>query len=136
MISLKSHEIKREQKKSLFLREFTLILQSLAQDEPSVAKVYPTRVDFSADTGICYVYFATYTQDDPQTTFDEALKMLKLYKSSMRSAIAKRINGRYTPDLMFLFDEVQEKIRKMNSLLDTVQQELRHIKEEDHAENQ
>lgn len=135
MSRLKAHEIKREQKKSLFLRHITNILQTLAQDEPVVAKVYPTRVDFSADTGMCYVYFATFdTSQDAQEAFNDALKVLKLYKGSLRTALAKQINGRYTPDLIFLFDTTTEKVRKINELLDKVQEDLHNLPEEDMEE--
>jgi len=129
---MKSHEIKREQKKSLFLRYISTIIQSITQDDPIVAKIYPTRVDFSADTGICYVYFATYDANtDAETIYQEAVKKLILYKPSMRAALAKKIDGRYTPDLLFLFDTTTEKVRAINSILDKVQEELSHVKDDE-----
>ena len=128
---MKSHEIKREQKKSLFLRHISTLLQSITQDDPVIAKIYPTRVDFSADTGICYVYFATYdANENSETTYQEAVKRLILYKPSMRAALAKKIDGRYTPDLLFLFDTTTDKVRAINSLLDKVQDELSQVKDD------
>ena len=130
MAQIKSHEIKREQKKSLFLREITTIFQALSQDEKALTGVYPTKVDFSADTGICYIYFTTYiTHPNDQEIFNEALSVLKLYKGSMRSAMAKRIQGRYTPNLIFLYDKAREKVRTINDLLDKVQGELRQLEQ-------
>ena len=128
---MKSHEIKREQKKSLFLRHISIILQSITQDDPVISKIYPTRVDFSADTGICYVYFATYdASEDSETTYREAVKKLILYKPSMRAALAKKIDGRYTPDLLFLFDTTTDKVRAINSILDKVQEQLGQVKDD------
>src|SRR5579862_8273108 len=126
---MKFHEINREQKKSFFLRHISVILQSISQDDPVIATIYPTRVDFSADTGICYVYFATYdatnNKEASEAIYNNAVKKLILYKPSIRATLAKKINGRYTPDLVFLFDTTAEKVRAINSLLDKVQEELK-----------
>lgn len=128
MSRLKAHEIKREQKKSLFLKEISKLIQAISADEEDVAGVYPSRVDFSADTGICYVYFATFTESE-QETFDKALRVLKMYKPSIRTALSKEIKSRYVPDLVFLYDEVKIKERRINDLLDKVQRDLESIKD-------
>ena len=44
-------EIKREQRKSFYLREISSFIQKIRQDEPLIQPVYVTRVDLSADTG-------------------------------------------------------------------------------------
>jgi len=113
-------ERKREQKTTLVLRSLAAMLQRLALDEPALSKVFVTKVKLSGDYKICYVYFATY--GDP-ADFDEALKVLKLYKPSMRRALAQDVGGRYTSDLMFLYDTAKEKERRVQELLDKVAQE-------------
>lgn len=126
------HDIKREQKKALFLREISTIIQALSQDEKDISKVYVTRVDLSADTGICFVYFATYPdaqQSDPAKVFESVFPILKLYKPSMRSTLASTIKMRYTPNLVFLFDKTKEKERKINDLLDKVHEDLVNAKD-------
>jgi ribosome-binding factor A len=104
------------------------------QEENTLASIYPTRVEFSADTGICYVYFAAFS-DKPENEklVEDALNHLKLYKPSLRAALAKKIPSRYTPDLVFLYDQVKEKERKINDLLDKVQEELKNVKDEDNT---
>lgn len=116
-------DIKREKKKTLYMKELAILVQALAQEEPSIADVYVSRVDLSADTGICYVYFSSFVQDG-QAAFDQALEVLKLYKGSMRKELARAIHGRYVPELVFVYDEKKEKERRINELLDKVQEEL------------
>jgi ribosome-binding factor A len=121
----KAHEIKREQKKSLYLREIAQLLQPLLYEDKVIASIYPTRVDFSADCGICYVYFSTIEDCENKEKFvEDAFKALILYKPSLRSALAKNIKSRYTPDLLFLYDKVSDREQRVNELLDKVHQEL------------
>jgi len=125
-VKSKAHEIKRERKKALFFREIVSLIQKISEDEANVRKVYVTRVELSADTGICYIYLFSYTD---KSVFKDALEVLKLYKPSIRSFLAKSLKLRYAPDLVFLYDEKKEKIQKMNQLLDEVQQELEEEQE-------
>lgn len=112
---------KREQKNSLFLRESSALIQALAMDEPALLKVFITRVRLSNDYKFCYIYFSTYTN---KVAYDEALEILKLYKPSLRKALAQRINGKYMADLVFMYDEVKDKERHINDLLDEVVKDL------------
>ncbi len=124
MFNPRLQKIKREQKKSLFLREITTLVQALGGDDKAVAQVYVTRLEFSADNGICYVYFTTFSEFSEEL-FKEVLERLKLYKPSMRKALAARIQSRYTPDLVFFYDQIKEKEYNINQLLDKVSEELR-----------
>ena len=113
--------IKREQKKSLYFREISSLIQALAQDEPSLSKVFVTRVDLSPDNGMCTVYFGIYTD---KAAFKDALGILILYKPSLRTALGKKISARHVPDLLFRFDETKEKERHLHEILDRVTEEL------------
>lgn len=124
------HDIKREKRKKLYLRELSVIIQALAQQESAVADVYITRVEFSADTGICFIYFSSFLADG-KTTYEKALAVLKLYKGSIRKELAHSVNARYTPELVFEYDEKKEKERRINDLLDQVQEELGEVNKED-----
>ncbi len=133
MLNPRFQVIKREKKKALFLREITAMVQALGGDDQAVAQVYVTRIDFSADYGICHVYFSTFS-DFSEVLFNTVLDRLKLYKPSMRKSLAKRIDGRYTPDLIFFYDKVKEKEHNINQLLDKVSEELRGSSLETKAE--
>lgn len=122
-------DVKRERKKSMYLRELSVFIDAIAEEQPAVREVYLSRLELSADGGICYLYFAAIAPAENQPAaalerFEEALEVLKLYRPSLRKALAQVIQARYTPDLMFLFDEKREKIDRINELLDQVQQEL------------
>jgi ribosome-binding factor A len=41
----------------------------------------------------------------------------------MRTALAKTSHGRYTPNLIFRYDDDYEKVEKINRLLDTLKAE-------------
>ena len=117
------HDVKKERKKSLFLRELAAIVQRLGGEEPAIAQVFVSRVDLTDDYGACYVYLVPYTSFS-QEIVDMAIEKLILYKPSIRRAIAESINPRYTPDIRFFFDEVKEKQYKIDQLLDKVHEEL------------
>ena len=99
------------------LKEIAALVQEISMDEPKLLTVFITYITLSKDGGICYVYFSTYTNKE---AFDEALEILKLYKPSMRKALAQTGHSRYVPNLRFLYDEAKEKERKINKLLDDV----------------
>lgn len=121
-------DVKRERKKSLYLRELSQYIDSIAEEQPAVREVYLSRLELSADGGMCYLYFATIVPIDSDSVAEErfkaALDVLKLYKPSMRKALAHGLQARYTPDLYFMYDEKREKLDRINALLDQVQNEL------------
>lgn len=123
MVSSNLHEIKRERKRSLFFREITKIINLIAEEEDIVAKIYVTRVDFAADFSVCYVYM-TMHQDFSEDIFNKAVEVLKSYTSSIRKELARRLNPRYTPDIIFLHDKLQEKKHRIDALLDKVRKDL------------
>lgn len=127
------NDIKKEQKKSLLLRNISTLLWEVSREESAVSSVYITRVDLSADGGICYVYFGVHVMspdDTEETVFTRALDRLKLYKPSIRAALAKILTGRYTPNLLFLFDDKREKVERINELLDRAKQEIDSVSAE------
>lgn len=117
-------DIKRERKKSLYFREISALLQDLSRDEIAVQGVYVTQVDLSPNGGILYIYFSTYVEPG-QEIFDAAFPVLKLYKPSLRKAFATRVNSRYTPELVFVYDKIKEKERRVTDLLEKVAEDLK-----------
>ena len=114
------HTIKREQKKSLYFREISSLVQQLAQDEALLRSVFVTRVELSPDNSVCHVYFAMHMGE---SLFKEALDILKLYKPSLRSTLSQKVLSRHTPDLMFHFDTLKEKERNIHNLLDEIKKD-------------
>ena len=84
-------------------------------DDRSLLGISLSRVELSPDKSVCVIYF--YTPGGLEE-FEQKLERLKLYKPSIRAALSKQINGRYTPELVFKFDTVYEKSMRVEHLLD------------------
>jgi len=127
VMSFRQQQVKREKKKSFYLRELSAILSRLVPDQPTLMPLYFTRIELSADGGQCYVYCAfmnASAAEDGEKLFEEARKILVLYRGSMRTALAGTLSGRYVPDLRFVFDANKEKEQRVTDLLGKVSQEL------------
>jgi len=98
------------------------MISEITLDEPALSAIVATRAELSAGEGTCTVYFGS-TQG--REAFMRALEILKLYRPSLRSGLAKIRQSRYTPDLHFVYDEELEEKLHLERLLDA-------IKEEDH----
>jgi len=112
--------IKRAQKESLLSKKIAVLLNQIAQDDPKIADFALNRVELSTDKGIATLYFYV---PGGQQKFDEKIATLILYKPSMRSALAKLVPSRYTPELIFKYDKQFEKELKINKLLDKIKED-------------
>jgi ribosome-binding factor A len=119
-MSKQQQEIRKAQKESYFYREISTLFSRITIDEPRLTGLFINRVNLSSDGGTCVVLFLA-TNGRPE--FEEKLPTLILYKPSLRSAIAKTSHGRYTPNLIFRYDEDQEKADKINRLIDKLKDE-------------
>ncbi len=113
-------DIKRARKESLFLQEISTFFLRIAQEEPSLQDLYITRVQLSTDYGLCSVFFHI---SGGEKVFKEKLPLLILYKPSLRSAIAQAIQSRYTPELLFKYDEAFDKQKKVDELIEKLKAE-------------
>lgn len=112
--------VKRAQKAALFLKEISILFLQASIDHKDLKDLYPSRVSFSSDTGICTIFFFS---PHGRTYFNEKLPFLKLFKPSLRAAIAKRIPQRRVPDFIFKYDDDMEKQQRFDSLLDKLRSE-------------
>lgn len=110
-------DIKRAQKESQLLREVSSLVLQVSLDESSLSGLYVTRVKLSQDKGTLFVFF---TASGGKEEFDEKLRTLVLYKPSMRTALAKNLDFRYTPELMFQYDEISEKQKRIEDLFNKI----------------
>lgn len=114
--------VKKEKRKAFFLKEISEMIRNIAENEADLGEVFPTHVEFSQGDGMCYVYFSGLKGKE---SFERALEILKLYKPSIRKALASVRHARYTPDIRFMYDEVSEKTRRVDELLDVVSEEIK-----------
>lgn len=110
-------DIKRSQKESLLLRTISQLYHQVSRDDKALHQTYITRVQLSPSKTVCTVYF--YTAEG-EAGYNAIKQKLALYKPSMRKALAHEINGRYTCELAFRFDDTFEKTQKLERLLDAV----------------
>lgn len=113
--------IKRSQKESLLLKELSKMLHELMLDDKELSGLFINRVELSKNKGACIVYFY-----DPQgpAIFEAKKRHLILYKPSLRKAIAMTLDGRYTPELVFAYDEQFEKQQRIENILEKVKKDF------------
>jgi len=121
-MSKQQQEIKRAQKESYFFREISSLFLLITMDEPRLRGLHLSRITLSSDGGTCVILFLA---DNGKPEFEEKRPILVLYKASLRTSLAKTSHGRYTPKLIFRYDEDHEKVDKINRLLDTLKREGR-----------
>ena len=119
-MSKQQQEIRKAQKESYFYQEISKLFLQITMDESRLSGLFINRVHLSPDGGTCVVLFLAA---NGRAEFEEKLPILVLYKPSMRTALAKTSRGRYTPNLIFRYDEDHEKVEKINRLLDTLKAE-------------
>lgn len=112
--------IKKSQKESLLFRAIAQLFTQTMLDDKKLQGLFINRVKLSDDKSVCTVYFYT---TGGFADFKEKLQTLILYKPSMRHALAKTIKSRYTPELVFKFDDQFEKQQRIEGLLEKVKGE-------------
>jgi ribosome-binding factor A len=119
-MSKQQQEIKKAQRESYFYREISNLFLQITIDEPRLNGLFINKISLSSDGGTCTVLFLAA---NGRTEFEEKLPILILYKPSLRTALAKTSHSRYTPNLIFRYDEGHEKVEKINRLIDKLKDE-------------
>lgn len=109
--------IKKAQREAELHRVVAELFTQQALDDQRLRGVYVNRVSLNADRSICTVFFFN---EDGKARFDEIFPTLILYKPSLRHAVAQKVAGRYTPDLVFRFDEQYAKQLALEQLIESV----------------
>jgi ribosome-binding factor A len=109
--------VRREQKKAFLLREISSLLLQIQADHPELLGVFPTKVELSSGKTVCDVFFASIKGHEGYVA---AVEVLKLYRPSIKRAIAGMRQWRKMPDLRFHFDVGYDKGVTVNELLDKV----------------
>lgn len=112
--------IKRSQKESSLYRLISELIWQASLENKALQGIMVNRVELSPGKSICNVYFYT---PQGKAHFESVLDDLKLYKPSIRKAIADSISARYAVDLVFKFDEQFEKTQRIEELIEKVKRE-------------
>ncbi|WP_227766597.1 30S ribosome-binding factor RbfA [Zhaonella formicivorans] len=114
MVFQRSQRVAEEMK-----REVAEILRNELKD-PRIGFVTITSVEVSGDLRYAKVYVSVYGKSEEQK---QTLEALNKASGFVRREIGKRIQLRYTPEIVFKFDESIEHGAKIAELLNKVQAE-------------
>jgi len=88
-----------------------LLLREVA--DPRLAAISFSHVKVAPDLKMAKVYFVLPVGGNAK----QVLRALKKARGFFRSHIARTLNLRYTPDLRFYYDDVNEEVDRIDSLL-------------------
>ena len=111
--------VKKAQKESLLYQEISKLFLSVTLDDERVRGLSLTRIKLSDDGGICFAFFYAH---GGLIEFNEKKEWLILYKPSLRKSLARLISGRYTPELVFRYDDTFEKQLRLDTILDSIKE--------------
>lgn len=100
-----------------------LLLREVA--DPRLAAISFSQVMVSPDLKQAKIYFVLPVGGDEK----EVLRALRKARGFFRSHLAKSLNLRYTPDLVFYFDDINEEVNRIDMLLHEIAAE--HDKDDD-----
>ncbi len=98
--------------------EMSVLLQREVAD-PRLDAISFTQVVMTPDLNLAKVFFVLPAGGDEK----QALKGLKKAKGFFRSRLAKAMNLRHTPDLIFYYDHDGEKVDRIEELLLEIEEE-------------
>lgn len=117
---MSTQSIKKSQKESLLYRALCELIVTATRDDSRLSGMMVNRVKLSDDKAVCTVFFY---MTGGLAEFNQKLPSLLLYKNSLRRALAKSIASRYTPELIFKFDEQFEKQQRIEHILEKMKGE-------------
>lgn len=112
--------VKRLKREALIAKQLSPVLLQLFAEHSALSQLFLSHVGLSKDGGMCEIYLSTFSTYE---AFQEALGTLKLYAPSVRSALAKILQGRYTPQIRFLYDHAVDKERELNVIFSKLDRE-------------
>lgn len=124
MTSIRFRQVKHAQKESFLLREISSLFLRICIDDVRLNGVYISRVKLSPDRGRCTIFLQDY---NGREALEGKMRTIIMYKPSLRSAIAKALQSRYTPELSFVYDEAFEKQRSVDELIDRLKDEESNV---------
>lgn len=119
--------IKRSQKESLYLRTISKLFNQAAQDDTKLRGLFVSRVSLSDDKSHVTVYFHSLQGIDH---FEKSFDALVVYKPSLRKALAQEIQSRYTPDIVFRYDVMFDKIQRVEELIEQANPQDQEVEED------
>lgn len=109
----------------LIQKEISVILQKQIKSS-QLGFVTITEVKVTDDLRHAKVYFTVYGSEQERISTE---KLLKRKTSFVRYLVGQRIKLRYTPEIVFQYDETIKKAAHIDELIDKIHQEKNNAKE-------
>jgi len=87
--------------------------------DPDLSSVMITRVKVSPDLQIATIYFRFFSEGST----DKALAAFALHKGQLRKLLGSELISRRVPDIRFFYDEAQDQVDLVESLLHKIHKE-------------
>ena len=91
--------------------------------DPRLAGVMVSRVEMPDDLRGAKVYFRMLEGGDDEARRKDALTGLGRASGMLRKEVATRVGLRFAPELRFYYDAAQERVDRIESLLDEVRRD-------------
>jgi len=119
-IGLGRQEQKRSKRVADAIRnELAVLLLRKARD-PQLAEVNISKVEVTDDLKIARIYFTTLGNAKNAPGLKKALERARGF---MRSHLAHTLNLRFTPELRFRYDDTAEKVARIESIFQEIENE-------------
>lgn len=92
---------------------FALLIAKKEIKDPRVSRITVQSVLLSPDLSIAKIYFSLLNSADK----DAAMEGLKVAKPFLRKQLSQKLSLRRTPDLVFYYDDSQDRYFKMQGLI-------------------
>ncbi len=102
--------------------ELSILLISTVRDQ-KLSNVSISRVEVTDDLKLARIF---YTIFEGAKNRGQVQKSLDKAKGFMRSHLAKTMNMRYTPELMFRYDDKADKVRELEDLFQEISDERKN----------
>lgn len=99
-------------------RELSILLQQKVRDS-RISLVTVSKVQMSPDLKQAKVYFLLPKGESSS----KALKGMERAKGFFRTSIARALNLRFTPELVFYYDQQNEEIERLEAIFSEIHQE-------------
>ena len=110
---------RRQRRVSELIHRELSLLQLHEVRDPRLAGVTLTEVDVTPDLMIARIYLTVMGEEEARV---QALKGLDHAKGFLRSQLASRVELRYVPELEFKLDKSADYARRIDELLDRLQE--------------
>lgn len=102
-------------------KEISVVISQELKDPHLTGLISVTKVDTTPDLRFARVYVSMINAKNNKNN----LAILKKCSGFIRSMIAKRVNLRTTPELIFLFDESIEYGSRIDSILEKISKDMK-----------